>query len=52
MLLVEVASLIWAEDSPFGPAFSVHVWSTSWVAINCPRVRLSLGVSRWIRIGK
>lgn len=36
----------------FGPAFSNQVWSTDWLAIFCPRVRLVLGARRWIMEGK
>lgn len=39
------------KASPFGPETSSHVWS-NFVAIDCPRVRLSFGGSRWIIIGK
>lgn len=37
---------------PFGPAFSSQVWSIVWLAIDCPRSRLSLGTKRWITAGK
>lgn len=37
---------------PLGPAASNHVWSTSCVAIDCPKNRLSFGISRWIIAGK
>lgn len=51
MSLVIFDIIIWVSASPFGPVISSHVWS-SLVAIDCPRVRLSLGGSRWIIAGK
>lgn len=36
----------------FGPDFSSHVWSTIWLAIAWPSVRLIFGVSRWTIAGK
>lgn len=35
-----------------GPDFSSHVWSTIWVAMNCPSTRLILGGKRWTSAGK
>lgn len=52
MLLVVVIKGRLREAVAFGPIFSSHVWSTVWEAMVCPRVRLSLGVRRWIIIGK
>lgn len=46
MSLVILAILIWADDVPFGPSASNQVWSTSCVAIDCPRVRFSFGTIR------
>jgi len=37
--------VIWVSVNPFGPVISSHVWSNL-VAIDCPRIRLSLGGSR------
>jgi len=37
--------VIWVSANPFGPVISSHVWSNL-VAIDCPRIRLSLGGSR------
>lgn len=47
-----VDTLIHVDESPIGPDFSSHVWSRSCVAIDCPRVRLNLGIMRWIVDGK
>lgn len=51
-LLVVVAILTCVAESPLGPAISSHVWSMSWVAIDCPSVRFSLGTSRCTVAGK
>lgn len=39
-------------DTALGPDFSNQVWSTIWLAISWPRVRLSLGARRWMTAGK
>lgn len=39
-------------DTALGPDFSSQVWSTIWLAISWPRVRLILGARRWIIDGK
>lgn len=40
------------EAMALGPTFSSHVWSTSWLAISCPRTRPSFGGRRWMIAGK
>lgn len=35
-----------------GPIFSNHVWSTIWLAIFCPKIKLSLGADRCTSDGK
>lgn len=35
-----------------GPVFSNQVWSTIWLAIVWPRVKLILGIKRWMIVGK
>lgn len=45
LLAVEIRGRF-VEVTVLGPTFSSHVWSTSWLAINWPRTRLSLGVKR------
>lgn len=40
------------EATALGPDFSSQVWSIIWLAIAWPRVRLSLGVKRWMMAGK
>lgn len=44
--LIFLAILIWADVRPLGPAASNHVWSTNWVAIFWPKIKLSLGIIR------
>lgn len=46
MLLVVEINGVLRDVTAFGPVFSSHVWSTIWVAMACPRERLSLGVKR------
>lgn len=52
MLLVVVIRGVFREVVALGPDFSNHDWSIIWLAIICPRERLSLGVSRWTIAGK
>lgn len=51
-LLVVVIRGMFSEVRALGPVFSSQVRSMIWVAIVCPRVRLSLGSVRWIIAGK
>lgn len=43
--MVEISGVL-RDITALGPVFSSHVWSTIWVAMACPRERLSLGVRR------
>lgn len=52
MLLVVVIRGRFRVAVAFGPIFSSHAWSIVWEAMACPRARFSLGVRRWIIIGK
>lgn len=52
MLLVVVINGVLREAMALGPDFSNQVWSIIWLAIVCPRERLSLGVRRWMMEGK
>lgn len=40
------------DETPLGPDASNHVWSASWLASVCPKIRLIFGVRRWIMAGK
>lgn len=40
------------KATALGPVFSSQVWSIIWLAIVCPKMRASLGASRWITVGK
>lgn len=40
------------EVMALGPTFSNHVWSTSWLAISCPKTSPSFGGRRWMIAGK
>lgn len=51
MSFVIFAMVVCASPRPFGPIVSSHVLS-SWVAVDCPRVRFSFGRSRWVIAGK
>ncbi len=51
-LLVVVIRGRLREATALGPDFSSQVWSIIWLAIVWPRVRFSLGVSRWMTAGK
>lgn len=51
LLAVETRGRL-ADVMALGPTFSNQVWSTSWLAINWPRIKLSFGGSRWIIAGK
>lgn len=51
-LLVVVIRGILSEAVALGPVFSSQVKSIIWLAIVWPRVRLSLGSSRWMIVGK
>lgn len=51
-LLVVVIRGMFEVDSPLGPAFSSQVWSIIWLATAWPRMRFSLGVKRWMIVGK
>lgn len=52
MLLVVVMRGRLREVRAFGPTFSNQVWSTVWLAIICPRIRLTFGGIRCIMAGK
>lgn len=52
MLLVAITRRVWAIVNSFGPDFSDQVWSIVWLAIVCPRRRLTLGRERWMIEGK
>jgi len=41
-----VAIFIWVEARPLGPEASNQDWSTSWLAIVCPKTRFILGAAR------
>lgn len=51
-LLVVVTRGRLRDVRAFGPVFSSHVWSIVWLAITWPKIRLSLGGSRWMIAGK
>ncbi len=51
-LLVDLIRGILSEVIALGPVFSNQVKSMIWVAIVCPRVKLSLGSVRWMIAGK
>ena len=52
MLLVAVTRGVLMEAMALGPVFSIQVWSMTWVATNCPRTRVILGVNRCTMDGK
>lgn len=52
VLLVAVMSGRLIDIAALGPVFSSQAWSIIWLAIDCPRRRLSLGTRRWIIGGK
>lgn len=51
-LLAVVISGMLRDEMALGPTFSNQAWSTIWEAIVWPRVRFSLGTSRWTIVGK
>lgn len=52
MSLVSADIFSCIDEIPLGPDFSNHVWSASWLASVCPKIRLIFGVSRWTVAGK
>lgn len=46
MLLVVEMRGRFKEDTALGPVFSNQVWSTIWLAIDWPSIKLSLGARR------
>lgn len=52
MLLTAEAKGMLRDVMALGPVFSSQARSIIWVAIDCPRIRLSLGGRRWIIVGK
>jgi len=51
-LFVVVIRGVFKEAIALGPTFSIQVWSTIWLAMVWPRMRLFLGVNRWTIGGK
>lgn len=51
MLVVVIRGRL-EEAIALGPVFSSQVWSIIWLAIAWPKAKFSLGVRRWIIVGK